>query len=97
MLIISKRTLRRYWEMHREAERPLRAWHGEVRAADWSSPADVKRELRNVSIVGSDRLVFNIAGNKYRLIVRVDYRYKVVFIRFIGSHADYDKIDARSV
>ena len=97
MRIIAKRTLRRYWEVHRDAERPLRAWHGEARAADWSSPADVKRELRNVSIVGKDRLVFNIGGNKYRLIVRVDYVHKVVFIRFIGSHADYDKVDARSV
>ena len=97
MRIISKRALRRYWEVHRDAERPLRAWHSEARAADWSSPADVKRELRNVSIVANDRLVFNIGGNKYRLIVRVDYDYKIVFIRFIGSHADYDKVDARSV
>jgi len=92
--IIAKRTLRAYWEKERRAEQPLRSWHAIASAADWASPVDVKAVYANASIVGNDRIVFNIGGNRYRRIVRVDVRHRMGFVRFVGTHADYDRIDA---
>ncbi|MFP6771621.1 MAG: type II toxin-antitoxin system HigB family toxin [Alphaproteobacteria bacterium] len=95
MRIIAKRTLRAFWVKHADAEQPLRAWHQEAAKAGWSSPADVKAQYRNASFVG-DRIVFNIAGNKYRLVVWINDPHHIVYIKFIGTHGDYDKIDVRT-
>jgi mRNA interferase HigB len=87
--------LRAFWVKHADAEQPLRAWHQEAAKAGWSSPADVKAQYRNASFVG-DRIVFNIAGNKYRLVVWINDPHHIVYIKFIGTHGDYDKIDVRT-
>jgi mRNA interferase HigB len=99
MRIIARSTLKRYWTTpgHADAEQPLKAWFAEVSAADWSQPAQVKDQFRSASIVGNGRVVFNIAGNKYRLVVRINYPYRVVYIRFVGTHQEYDQVDATTV
>ena len=97
--IIARRTLREFWAQRscRDAEQPLRAWFAEVKQASWRAPADIKAAHRNASFVGNDRVVFNIGGNKYRLVVAVKYSAQIVYIRFVGTHADYDDIDAGEV
>ena len=97
MRVIAKRTLREYWEKHSQAEQPLRSWHAIAAKADWSSPSDVKAAYRTASIVGIHRVVFDIGGNKYRLVARFDYEHKIVFVRFVGTHAENDRIDASMV
>jgi mRNA interferase HigB len=99
MRVIARKTLIDFWKRPGcgDAEQPLRAWFHEAKAADWSTPADVKATYRNASILGNNRVVFNIGGNKYRLLVAVNYRTCIVFIRFIGSHADYDRINAEEI
>ena len=97
MRIFSKRALREFWESEPRAEQPLKAWYAVVRKADWSSPADVKAFYKSASIVGNNRMVFNIGGNRYRLIVRFDYSCGFAFVRFVGTHKEYDKIDAAEV
>ena len=94
MRVIAKRTLRAYWEKDRRAEQPLKAWYAIAAKAEWSSPADVKAVYGNASIVGNDRVVFNIGGNRYRLVVRFDYASRIGFVRFVGTHAEYDAVDA---
>jgi mRNA interferase HigB len=95
--IIARRALREFWERHADAEQPLRAWYHDVRRADWKMPDDVKRVYASASIVGENRLVFNIAGNKYRLVVAVNYKYRICYVRFIGTHQAYDRIDVATV
>ena len=97
MRIIAKRTLRTYWERERGAEQPLRSWYAVAAKADWSSPAAVKAIYGSASIVRGDRVVFNIGGNRFRLIVRFDYTRRIGFVRFVGTHSEYDRIDAASV
>ena len=97
MRIIAKRTLRTFWKRHVKAKGPLEAWHQEVARADWSTPAEVKAQFRSASVLQDNRVVFNIAGNQYRLIVKINYPYRIVYIRFIGTHADYDTIDATTI
>ena len=97
MRVIAKRTLREYWEKHSQAEQPLRSWHAIAAKADWSSPSDVKAAYRTASIIGNHRVVFDIGGNKYRLVARIDYEHRIVFVRFVGTHAEYDRIDASMV
>ena len=97
MWIVAKRTLRIYWELEPRAEQPLKAWYATAARADWSSPAEVKAVYGNASIVGKDRVVFNIGGSRYRLIVRFDYANRIGFVRFVGSHAAYDMVDAATV
>ena len=99
MRIIAVGTLRDFWSRpgHGDAEQPLRAWVHIVRAANWSKPTDVKQMFRSADIVGSERVVFDIGGNKYRLVTAVHYRGKRIYIRFIGTHAEYDRIDVRTV
>lgn len=97
MRIIAKRTLREYWEQEPRAEQPLKSWYAIASKADWSSPTDVKQMYRNASIVGNDRTVFNIGGNRYRLIVRFDYASRLGFVRFVGTHAEYDRVSAAHV
>jgi mRNA interferase HigB len=80
-----------------DAREPLMAWFRQVKHADWAKPADVKREIRNASILRDGRAVFNIGGNKYRIVVWINYPYRVVYIRFIGTHRQYDAIDAQTV
>ena len=82
---------------HRQAEQPLKAWFREATASDWASPEDVKRRYRHASILRSNRVVFNIGGNKYRLVVQINYDFKIICIRFVGSHEAYDKVDAETI
>lgn len=97
MRIIARRTLREFSDTVADAKTALDAWFHEARKADWKTPNDIKEQYRNASIVGNNRVVFNIAGNKYRLVVRIDYSAGIIFIRFIGTHADYDKIDVEEI
>ncbi len=97
MRIIARRTLREFWSRRPDAEQPLRSWFSFASAATWQRPEDVKRDYRAASILRGNRVCFNIGGNKYRLVVRINYEYRVVYIRFIGTHAEYDKVDATSV
>src|SRR5260370_39437659 len=97
MRIISKRTLRVFWGRFRDAEEPLLAWYREVEKEDWDGPAKLKDKYRSASIVKGNRVVFNIKGNDYRLIVKVNYRYRVVYVRFVGTHAEYDKVNVEEV
>lgn len=97
MRIISKRTLREFWQRYEDAEEPLLAWYREVVKEDWDTPAKVKEKYRNASIVGDNRVVFNIKGNTYRLVVKINYPGRIVYVRFIGTHAEYDDIDVTEV
>jgi mRNA interferase HigB len=97
MRIIAKRTLRAFWELYPDAEEPLLAWYREVEKEDWSTPQQLKEKYRNASIVKGSRAVFNIKGNDYRLVVKINYPYRVVYVRFVGSHADYDNINVEEV
>lgn len=92
MRIIAKRTLREFWERQANAEEPLLAWY-----EDWDTPAKVKEKYRNASMVGGNRVVFNIKGNDYRLIVKINYPARIVYVRFVGTHAEYDAIDAQEI
>lgn len=80
-----------------DAREPLMAWFGKVRSADWARPADLKQDIRTASILKDGRAVFNIAGNKYRVVVWINYPCRVVYIRFVGTHREYDAIDAQSI
>jgi mRNA interferase HigB len=98
--IIARRTLRQFWEQDRrfaDAKRALEDWHAQVSQANWATPADLKAHYRDASILKGSRAVFNICGNKYRLIVKINYPYRVVYIRFVGTHAEYNLIDAETV
>jgi len=96
--IIAKRTLVQFWESgHGDAEQPLKAWHAMAKAASWSDPSEIKAKFATASFLANNRVVFNISGNKYRLVVKVEYAIKAVYIRFVGSHAEYDKIDASKI
>jgi len=97
MRIISRRRLVEFWEIHPDAEQPLRAWYTEAQKASWDSPAEIKAVYRSVSILSNNRVVFNIKGNAYRLVVVVEYTQGKMFIRFVGTHAEYDRIDATSI
>ncbi|MGH8118885.1 MAG: type II toxin-antitoxin system HigB family toxin [Rhodanobacteraceae bacterium] len=90
-------TLRTFWMHHPDAEQPLKAWHDEARHARWTKPSDVKMRYASASFVGRNRVVFNIEGNDYRLIVAVAWRFQSVYIKFVGTHAEYDRIDAATV
>ena len=98
MQIIAKRTLIRFWEKHPSAERPLRAWYGLVDKALWTGPTDVKAMFgTTVDFVADNRVVFDIGGNKFRLVVHVAYAYRRVLIKFVGTHQEYDRIDVETV
>jgi mRNA interferase HigB len=98
--ILSKRTLREFWESspkYGDAEDPLKSWYREAKQAIWLTPADVKEQYRNASILKNNRTVFNIAGNKYRLVVEINYALQIIFIRFVGTHQDYDAVDVETI
>ena len=100
MRVIALSTLKAFWEERRgylEAKEPALAWYRHVLRADCKSPAEVKDDFRSASVLRDGRVVFNIAGNKYRIVVWINFTYRVVYIRFIGTHTQYDKIDAQNV
>ncbi len=95
--IISRKKLREYWQREGRAEQPLKAWFQEAKRARWASPNEIKVNYAGASILKNNRVVFNIGGNKYRLVVRINYKYARVLIRFVGTHKEYDKIDAETI
>ncbi len=97
MRIIAISHLRQFYEAHPDAEQSLKAWVESARQAHWSTPADIKAQYRNASILKNRRVVFNIKGNDYRLIVAVAYQIGIVYVKFVGTHADYDKVDAETI
>ena len=100
MRVIALSTLKAFVERnpsYAEAHEPMLSWYRVVKAADWASPAELKKEIGSASILKDGRVVFNVAGNKYRIVVWINYPYRVVYIRFIGTHREYDKIDAQTI
>jgi len=97
MRVISRRHLRHYWAKHPETEHALKAWYDGVTSASWKTPQDVKKRHAAASFVGHNRIVFNIKGNAHRLVVAVEYRFGLVYIKFIGTHAAYDKVDVATI
>ena len=97
MRIISKKMLKDYWEQEPATKAALEAWHAEAKNAVWSSPVDVKASYGTASILKDGRVVFNICGNKYRLVVWINYDYFTIYVRFVGTHKDYDEIDAQTI
>ena len=97
MRVIAKKTLREFWTKYPDTEQQLKAWYSETLRAQWKGPADIKKNYPSASVLVDNRIVFNIKGNNYRLIVRINYHYRMVWIRFIGTHAQYDRIDANKI
>ncbi|MDY0271455.1 MAG: type II toxin-antitoxin system HigB family toxin [Advenella sp.] len=97
MKIIAISYLKAFWEQHPDAEQSLLAWLDEAKQANWTSPADIKKQFRNASILKNRRVVFNIKGNDYRLITAIAYQFGAIYIKFIGTHKQYDAIDANTV
>lgn len=95
--IIAKRTLKEFWMKNPDSEQYLKTWYDIAKSNSWKSPADVKQNFANASILKDSRIVFNIKGNSYRLVVKFNFEKSWTFIRFIGSHADYDKINANEI
>ena len=97
MRVISRKSLREFWGKHPDAEQPLKAWYQEARSAKWRTSAEVKAQYASASLVGDNRVVFNIAGNKYRLVVVIRYRIQRVYVRFVGTHREYDRTHVNEV
>ena len=99
MRIIAIKTLKDFWNnpRYKDSEQSLKAWFYEIKKEQWDSPHDIKIKYKNVSIIQNNRAIFNIKGNKYRLIVAIQYKFKIVFIRFIGTHKEYDKINGQNI
>jgi len=89
--------LRDFWENHTDARQPLQAWYSDDKHAVWKKPSDIKGVYRNASFISNNRVVFNIKGNKYRLVVVIQYEHSIVYIRFVGTHREYDKIDVATI
>ena len=97
MRVVAKKILRDFWEIHGDCEQQLKSWFQEANTAEWKNPNEIKLDYPSASILNDNRIVFNIKGNNYRLIVKVTYEYQMIWIRFIGTHADYDKINANKI
>lgn len=97
MRVIAVGTLKAFWQRHPAAEQPLKAWFEEASKAFWTQPADIKIQYRSASILKNRRVVFNIKGNEYRLVVAIAYRLQIVYVKFIGTHQQYDAIDAHTI
>lgn len=97
MRVIAKKILREFWEKYSDSENQLKTWYKEASKAKWTDPNDIKNQYPTASILKAGRVVFNVCGNKYRLIVQINYERQWIFIRFIGTHKDYDKIDANKI
>jgi len=95
--IFAKSTLRQFWEKHSDSEQYLKTWYDTAMSSDWKTPNDVKKTYANASILKDSRIVFNIKGNSYRLVVKFNFEKQWIFIRFIGTHADYEKINANTI
>jgi mRNA interferase HigB len=95
--VIAKKTLKDFLSKYPDCEQQLKAWYQEAEDANWKGPTDLKRDYPSASIIGDNRIIFNIKGNQYRLILRSNYNYGMVWIRFIGTHKQYDKIDATKI
>jgi len=95
--IIAKRTLRDFWTKHADSEQQLKAWYRETEKTEWENINDLKKDYPSASILQGNRIVFNIKGNNYKLIVKFSFEYQICWIRFIGTHAEYDKIDANTI
>lgn len=89
--------MRDFWEVHSDAEQQLKSWFQETNNANWNNPNELKKDYPSASILNNNRVVFNIKGNNYRLIIRINYNYQMIWIRFIGTHAEYDKINANEI
>ena len=94
MRVLSKAILRDFWIKHSDCEQQLKSWYRETEKSEWKNANDIKREYPSASILGGNRIVFNIKGNNYRLIVKINFQYQMVWIRFVGTHKEYDRIDA---
>jgi mRNA interferase HigB len=97
MHIVAVRFLRAFWEQNPDAEQPLKSWVDETKNANWAQPAQIKEKYRSASILKNKRVVFNIKGNDYRLVVSVAYHFQAVYVKFIGTHREYDAIDAETI
>jgi mRNA interferase HigB len=97
MRVISRKKLKIFWEVHRRSEKPLRAWFHEAKVARWKNYDEIKKDFPSADVLPGNRVVFDIKGNDYRLVVKIHYNTGIVFIRFVGTHADYDDIDATSI
>lgn len=97
MRIISRKKLREFWEKHADAEKPLKAWFADTKSVNWLNSMDIKENYRNASFLAENRVVFNIKGNKYRLITAINYDFFIVYIRFIGTHKEYDRVNANTI
>jgi mRNA interferase HigB len=97
MRVISRKTLKSFWEMHRRAEKPLRAWFHEAKLAHWKNYQEIKNDFPAADVIPGNRVVFDIKGNDYRIVIKIHYNTGVAFIRFVGTHAEYDHINAETI
>jgi mRNA interferase HigB len=97
MHIVSRKALREFWEKRPDAKHALQAWYTDVKHANWKNPADIKANHQTASFLANNRVVFNIKGNQYRIVIVVQYKFGNVYIRFVGTHRDYDRIDANII
>lgn len=97
MHMLKKKTLSSFWDIHPDAEQALKAWHAEAKNAHWKTPDDIKHRFRSADFLADNRVIFNIKGNDYRLVVKIHYNTGTIFIRFIGTHAEYDKTDVEKI
>lgn len=97
MRVIAKKTLREFWLKHSDTEQKLKIWYHEAEQAVWKTPNDIKIEYPSASLLQNNRVVFNIKGNQYRIVVRINYKYQIIWIRFVGTHQVYNRIDANTI
>jgi len=97
MHVISRKTLRKFWEKHPDAQQPLQAWYVDVKHANWKKPSDIKAIHQTASFLANNRVVFNIKGNQYRIVIVIEYKFGNIYIRFVGTHREYDRFDATKI
>ena len=97
MRVLSRKILREFWEKHPDVRQALQAWYTDVKHANWERPSDIKSIYQTASFISSNRVVFNIKGNKYRVIMVIEYHFGAVYIRFVGTHQEYDRINAETI
>lgn len=97
MRVVAKSSLKKFWLKYADAEVPLQNWHKLISEASWKNPAELKADIRSASLVGNNRVVFNIKGNDYRLVTTIDFRFQIVFVLWLGTHKQYDKIDVKTI
>jgi mRNA interferase HigB len=97
MRVIAKKTLKQFWKKHSQSEQALKAWYAEAKVANWHTTSDIKLKYKSADFLHDNKVIFNICGNKYRLIVKINFAYKIVFIKFIETHSEYNKIKAEKV